>query len=159
MVNGAGLNISIDGIDACMRSFGQLEGELRKNANGELRAASNKIGRLILGQLGPAALEASAPQALKVAGAARIKSDRYVVVRVPQVNTKLSGTVGRSRGRAYVKYQIGWATETGSSYPQFRTPTGSPGWIRPNRDRWAKLAIPLYTKAIGDLMTKYGLRP
>lgn len=157
MAKSAYLSAEIVGLDAVMRQFQGLEGDLRKTANGEIRDASKAIGNELIGWLKLAAAEgAAAPQAVAVADAARVKRDRVVVVAVPGVNLKLSG-IGKARGRPYVKYQIAWATEVGSDWPQFHTPRGQGGWIGRNRDAWAARAIPKYQAAIAAIMRRYGL--
>jgi hypothetical protein len=145
----AGTNITIDGIDRCLGAFKNLQGELRKNANGELRAASKEIANKIPGMLGGS----GSPQEGKILSASGAKSDRYVVVAVPMRKPPLRGI--RRTPAAQAK-RLGWALETGSDYPPFHDPRPQ-SLVGQHRDQIARYAIPRYTEALAGIMRKYGL--
>ena len=143
---------TIEGIDECLKAFGKLDRDLRRNANGELRRASKRIAADVMAR-GKAAGSGAAPQASAVWAAARPKSDRVVVVAVPQTKVRLSGT---RRMSAPATRGIGWAIETGSGYGPFRNPaSGSlvarhiPGMLGPAKQ--------VYQQNLARIMTAYGL--
>lgn len=145
----AGTGITIDGIDECLKAFGGLQAELRKNANGELRRASRAIAADVIPLLGGS----GSPQESAILAAAGPKSDRYVVVAVPSRKPGLSGL--RKTPAADAK-RLAWAIETGSGYAPFRGPAAQ-SLVGRHRDTIAKMAIPRYTSALADIMRKYGL--
>jgi hypothetical protein len=149
----AGTNITITGIDACLKAFQGLEGELRKNANGELRRASKNIASGIVDRLPGYAASTASPQAAAFAAAAGPKSDRYVVVAIPARKPRLSGLKKKSAAEAK---NLAWAIEGGSDYPPFKRPAAG-SFIAKHRDEIARQAIPEYTKALADIMRRYGL--
>jgi hypothetical protein len=144
-----GTYITIDGIDRCLGAFNGLQGELRKNANGELRAASKQIANLIPGMLGGS----GAPQEGKILAASGAKSDRYVVVAVPN---RKPGLRGVKRTPAVEAKRLGWALETGSDWPAFKNPSPQ-SLVGQHRDAIARYAIPRYTESLIDIMRKWDL--
>jgi hypothetical protein len=145
----AGTKIGVEGLDECLKALNGLSGELRKNANGELRRASKSIANDIIPMLGGS----GSPQEAKILAAAGPKSDRYVVVALPNRKPGLSGLrkVPAARAKA-----IGWAIETGSMYPPFHYPATS-SLVGHHRDAIARMAIPRYTAVLTDIFRKYGL--
>lgn len=141
--------ISIEGIDECLRAFQNLEGELRKNANGELRRASKAIAQGLTPMLGGS----GAPQERAIIAAAGPKSDRYVVLAVPNRKPALSGL--RKTPAAQAK-KLGFAIEGGSAEPQFKNPAKG-GIVGKNRNAIASYAIPRYVQAVVGIMKKNGL--
>ena len=83
----AGTSIEIKGIEECIAAFKSLEIDMRRSANSELRQASKAIGQGIIPMLGGS----GSPQEAKILAAAGIKSDRYIVVGVPNRKPALSG--------------------------------------------------------------------
>lgn len=149
----AGTNITIVGIEECLRAFQGLDKELRKNANGELRKASRQIASGIVQKIPGYAAGTGAPQAPAIAKAAGPKSDRYVVVAVPNKKPKMKGLKKTPAAKAKL---IGWAVEGGSGYPPFHRPVAG-SLVSSHREELAQYAIPLYTKAVADIMRKYDL--
>lgn len=147
MANNTG--ITIEGIDDCLRAFGSLEGELRKNANGELRRTSKAIAAGLVPLLGGS----PSPQERAFLDAAAPKSDRYVVLAVPSRKPKLAGL---RRTPAAEAKRLAWAIENGSGYAPFRSPPAG-GLVARNRDKITARAVPQYTRAMIDIMRKYRL--
>jgi hypothetical protein len=145
----AGTNITIVGIEECLAAFKGLQGELRKNANGELRSASKEIANAVVPMLGGS----GSPQEAKILAAAGAKSDRYVVVAVPNRKPALRGV---KRTPAAQAKRLGWAIETGSGYGPFKGPSAQ-SLVGRHRDSIARFAIPRYTSALAGIMRKYGL--
>lgn len=144
------ISIEIKGLDECLRAFQGLQGDLRKTANGELRTAAKGIGRdVVIPMLGGS----GAPQEAAVKAAAGPKSDRYVVVAVPQKKPKLSGL---KKTPAAAAKRIGFALESGSSYPPFGGP--APGsLVASHADAMRARAVPKYQAALAGIMRKHGL--
>lgn len=145
----AGTNITIVGIDECLKAFNGLEKELRKNANGELRQASKAIANDIVPMLGGS----GSPQESAILAASGAKSDRYVVVAVPNRKPRLRGV---KRTPAAAAKRLGWAMEAGSDYEPFHGPSAG-SLVSRHREEIARKAIPRYTKALADIMRKYRL--
>lgn len=147
-------NIKIEGIEECLEAFKSLDRELRKNANGELRKASKEIAKGIIATKLPHYAEGSgSPQAAKIVKAAAPKSDRYVVIGVPQRKPRLSGMKNTPASQAKA---IGWAIEGGSDYPPFHNPAvGS--LVARHRRELAEYAVPRYSTELTRIMQKYGL--
>lgn len=145
----SGPTITMEGIQECVKAFSNLEGELRRNANGDLRQASKQIAagmQRILGGSG-------APQEDAILAAAAPKSDRYVVLAVPSRKPRLSGLRGVPAAQAKT---IGFAVESGSDEPQFRgAPKG--GMVFRHRRALMAYAVPRYQRAMVDIMKRYGL--
>lgn len=144
-----GTTITVTGLDECLRAFNGLEKELRKNANGELRQASKAIATGMIPMLGGS----GSPQEDKIIAAAGPKSDRYVVVAVPNRKPGLSGA--RKQPAAMAK-RMGFALEGGSDYPAFKGPSQG-SLVARHRDQLARYAIPRYTSALAGIMRKYDL--
>jgi hypothetical protein len=145
----AGTDITITGIEECLAAFKNLQGELRRNANGELRAASKAIAADILPMLGGS----GSPQEAAILAASGPKSDRYVVLAIPARKPRMAGL---KRTPAAQAKRIGWAIETGSDYPPFGGPA-SQSLVGRHRDRIARMAIPRYTEALAGIMRRYNL--
>ena len=137
---------SIDGLDAVLRSFGQLDTELRRNANGDLRAASKQIGVNAITMLGGS----GAPQEGKILAATAPKSDRYVVIAAPNRKPALSGL---KRTPARLAKTMGWAVETGSKHTGGRVGKMVASHIPAIQAR----AIPEYQKALANILREYRL--
>lgn len=149
----SGTYITVTGLDECLKAFNGLEKELRKNANGELRKASKEIAGGLVQMLPSNIAGTSSPQASVIVAAAGPKSDRYVVVAVPNKKPRLSGLKKTPAAQAK---RLGWAIEGGSDYPAFKGPQA--GSIASNhREKMAKYAIPRYTSALAGIMRKYQL--
>lgn len=145
----AGTNITIEGIDECLKAFNGLERDLRRNANGELRAASKEIARGLVPMLGGS----GAPQESAFIAAAGPKSDRYVVLAVPARKPRLSGV---RRAPSAAAQRLVWAIEGGSGEPQFHGPAAG-SMVAKKRAAMANYAIPRYTAAVTRIMKKWGL--
>lgn len=141
--------ITIDGLTECMKAFQGLEAELRRNANGELRAASKQISAGLTPMLGGS----GSPQEAEILAAAGPKSDRYVVLGVPQRKPALSGL---KRTPAATAKQLAWAIEHGSEETQFHNPAAG-SLVARHRDRMTAYAIPRYQAALAAVMRKFGL--
>ncbi len=145
------ISIEVDGLAECLAAFNQLEGELRRNANGELRRASAQVAReVVIPMLGGG----GAPQESKIVAAAGPKSDRYVVVAVPARKPRLSGL--RKTPAASAKL-LGWALEKGSGAPQFHHPRPG-GLVATHTAAMTAKAVPKYRAVVEAIMAKYGLR-
>lgn len=147
------LSVEVEGIDECLRAFSSLEGQLKKNANGDLRKASKEIANGIVGMLPGFAASTGAPQADAIARAAGPKSDRYVVVAVPNKKPKLSGLKKTSATKAK---RLGFAIEGGSDYAPFHNPAAG-SFIADHRNKMISYAVPRYERAVTDLLRKYDL--
>lgn len=146
----AGTDIEVVGIDNCLRAFNQLERDLRKSANSELRQTSKRIGsQVIVPLLGGS----GSPQEEKILAAAAPKSDRYIVVAVPQKKPKLSGLKKTS---APMAKRIAFGLEGGSVYPPFHKPRAG-AMVHRHAPEMARRAVPRYLKALHAIMVKHGL--
>jgi hypothetical protein len=141
--------VTVEGLADCLKAFNSLEKELRKNANGEIRAASKAIANSLVPMLGGS----NAPQESAILAAAGAKSDRYVVLAVPNKKPKLSGM---KKTPAAMAKRIGFAVEGGSDAPQFHGPAEG-SMVARHRDRIARHAIPRYTAALIAIQRRYGL--
>ena len=141
--------VRIDGIEECLRALNGLQGDLRKNANSELRQASKAIATSMIPLLGGS----GSPQEAAIIAAAGPKSDRYVVLAVPNRKPRLSGL--RKTPAAQAK-RLGFAIEGGSPAKQFRGPAAG-SMVGVHRDAIARHAIPRYTAALTAIMRKWGL--
>lgn len=142
--------VEIEGLDACLRAFNSLDRDLRKQASGELRQASKQIGNdVVIPLLGGS----GSPQEHAIIAAAGPKSDRYVVVAVPQRKPKLSGL--RKTPAAQAK-RLGFALEGGSDYPPFGKPAEG-SLVRRHTDEMARRAVPRYLRALETIMRRHGL--
>ena len=141
--------VEIDGVADCLAAFRLLDTELRKNANGQLRSASKQIAARIPQMLGGS----GSPQEAAVLAAAGPKSDRYVVVAVPNRKPRLSGM---RRTPAASARRIGWAIEGGSRYPQFHGPAAG-SMVARHVDAIGRIAAPEYERALVGIMLSAGL--
>lgn len=163
--------VEIEGLDACLKAFGRLEKEMRRNANGELRKASKQISGGLKQFLGGS----GSPQEPEILRAARPKADRYVVLKVPGVVPHMRGLQKRKprlkpqsdkavsaarRANARVarrsKQSIVWAIEDGTAYPPFHGP-GKGSLVARNMGKARRYAEPVYGAALRQIMRKYGL--
>jgi hypothetical protein len=145
----AGTNITIEGLDECLRAFSGLSAELRRPANGELRQASRQIAGDMIPLLGGS----SAPQEAALIASLGPRSDRLVTVAVVR-KPKLSGMKRTPAAKA--KGAVLWPVEIGSDAPQFHSPPTGAIAAR-HRDRLARFAIPRYTEALATIMRRWGL--
>lgn len=146
-------SIKVEGVEECFAAFQSLERELRKNANGELRKASKEIAKGIVAKLPGYARGTGSPQAEKIVKAAGPKSDRYVVVGVPQRKPRLSGMKRTTASQAKA---IGWAIEGGSQYPPFHGPKQG-SLVSDHKQDLMNYAAPRYSAELHRIMSKYGL--
>jgi hypothetical protein len=141
--------VTVDGLAECLKGFNSLERELRKNANGELRLASKAIANSLIPMLGGS----GAPQEVAILAAAGAKSDRYVVLAVPNKRPNLSGLKGTPAATAK---RLGFAVESGSDAPQFHGPAQG-AMVARHADRIARYAVPRYIAALTAIQRRYGL--
>jgi len=144
------ISIEIEGLDECLRAFQGLQSDLRRVANGELRQASKGIGRdVVIPMLGGS----GSPQEAGILAAAGPKSDRYVVVAVPNRKPRLSGL--RRTPAAQAK-RLGFALEGGSDYPPFHGPAEG-SVVASHIPAMTSRAVPKYQAALVSIMRKWGL--
>lgn len=144
------ISVEIEGLDECLRAFQGLQSDLRRVANGELRQAAKAIGRdVVIPMLGGS----GAPQESAILAAAGPKSDRYVVVAVPNRKPKLSGLKKTPAAQAK---RLGFALEGGSSYPPFHGP-GAGSVVRSHIGAIEARAVPRYQQALGAILRRWGL--
>jgi hypothetical protein len=141
--------MKIEGLDACLASFKNLDAELRRNANGELRRASKEIANALVPMLGGS----GAPQEDRILAATGAKSDRLVAVAVPNRKPRLSGVKKMSAKEAK---SLGFAIEAGSGEKQFHGPTKG-GLVAKNIKQITAYSVPRYEQALVGIMRKYGL--
>lgn len=141
--------VTVEGLDEAIRSFNNLDRDLRRNANGELRRASKSIAASLVPMLGGS----GSPQEDAILAAAGPKSDRYVVVAIPNRKPKLSGV--KNTPAAMAK-RLAFPIESGSDAPQFNNPR--PGaMIARHRETIAARAVPRYLRALEAIMRRYNL--
>jgi len=141
-----GFSVQIDGLDEVLRSFSQLDTELRRNANGDLRAASKQIAANAITMLGGS----GAPQETAILAATSPKSDRYVVIAAPNRKPALSGLKGTP---ARLAKTMGWAVEGGSKHTAGR----AGGMVARHMPAIQARAVPEYQKALANILREYGL--
>ena len=78
----ARLEVDAEGVRETVRAFGQLERELRPEANSELRAAAKSAAGVLVTRLKSAAGSSPTPVARRVASTAKVTSDRFPTVTI-----------------------------------------------------------------------------
>lgn len=144
------VSVEIEGLDVCLAAFKGLQGDLRRAANGELRQAAKGIGRdVVIPLLGGS----GAPQEDKIIAAAGPKSDRFVVVAVPNRKPGLSGLKKTPAAQAK---RLGFAIEGGSDYAPFHGP-GAGSMVKTHEGAMLARAVPRYQRELVRIMRKWGL--
>lgn len=137
-----------------MKAFGQLERDLRAEANGELRDAADRCASGLVVSLVSAASSSGVPVAPRVARSIKVKRDRVPVVAIGGA-TKV-GTGKRGQAGSLV-----WGSEQGpkGDVNHFGVATNAAGyWIAPTVARFGDgPAIDTYRRAVADIMRKHGL--
>ena len=111
---GASFTLGMTGVDACLARFGELDKDLRRQANRDMRSVAKQIATDMLPLVRGIVAAGPAPQSARVATTARVKSDRVPVVTVGSVNPPLSG-FRRSRGDRLAKGSVAYGVEFGTA--------------------------------------------
>lgn len=142
------ITVETEGIEETLAAVKRLDQDLRKEANAEIRQAAKRAAQELVNELRASAAASGVPVAARVAGSARVKSDRTptVVVGGPK-------RVGRRGAPAAA---LVWGSETGGR--NFAAPAGGSYWIAPAVDRFAaSRAVPIFKDALGAIISRYGL--
>jgi hypothetical protein len=153
--SGDGRTVQIIGLKEVLRMFNDLDGELRKTANGELRQAARKIAD-DLQQKVQSSGGGPAPQGAAVAQTARARNDRIVKVAVPGVNIRFSReSVGGSR-RGAVAFGANYGPAGSINY--YKVARNTSGYfVEPAVDDVMNLADERYMTALDSILRRYGL--
>ena len=146
-----GASVEALGLPEVIKSIGQLEAVMRKEANTELRAGAKLIAAKVVrgGLIGGSGV----PTDPAISAAARPKSDRYISVQVPGVKPKLSGLRKTPAARAR---SLAIAVEYGSTSPGLKGPPRG-ALVGRNINRISDTAVREYQQLLARILRKYGL--
>lgn len=136
-----------------LKAFQGLERDLRKEANAELRTAARECATALILELKSAAAGSGVPVASRVAGSARVVSDR-----LPTVSIGGSRRVGARGAPAAV---LVWGSEHGPRGEPNHfgvAPSGRGYWIAPTVERFGQsTALEMFKRAVVETMRRYRL--
>lgn len=172
-----GFNVTFQNVGLVRDILNEVEGTLKRTANGEMRAGAKKIAQEnLIPALRMSAFSSGVPIAPAMAGTMRVKSDRVIAVQVGGVNPKLRGfkrgvgvarqTGRRASGRDATsrsdRTTLAWGSEFGphpkSAANRYAVPRNNRGyWVQPGVNAPGTLTTvkAAYETLLASIIRKY----
>lgn len=149
------LAVHTEGIEETLASLRGIDAALRREANSEIRQAAKIAAEGLAVALRAAASSSGVPVAPLVARTIKVKSDRF-----PTVSIGGATKVGRRGAPASA---LLWGSEHGPKGDPNHfavSPNAGGYWIAPTVQAFeASRAVPIFKRALFDIVKRYGLEP